>query len=1105
MSSRSEEPKLMERIIRNPLVVFIAFIVSLACLTSSVSAQVLNPENGHYYQFIAGSLNWSQANSAAQARQFMGNQGYLATITGASENTFIKNNFGSNFPGSFSVAPVWFGAIQPPGSPEPGGGWGWVTGEAWTYTNWGPGEPNNNTVAGPENVMEVRNDGLWNDTAQTRTGSGYVVEFGPAYEPVPPPHGGLSTTRLTVNGSVAPSANVADTVLHFAAEQTGRPAGLFCRVQQTQTPNVESSWTDLSDGNSGRMTYNSALDRFILNTTNYPALNGVSFRVIGAAQGYPDSVSAPIGPFNLSSAMAHLASPKLTLLRNSTVADMYFHAQMSALYAGMSLRVQATTTPGNEGSWTDLANGNAGNMTQSTNPNIFLLLVNQYPATSNLYFRAIAAAPGAIDGISTILGPYTITTHVPPTVSITLPPGSGSGTTAADPRIVTSGLLNFSATATSPDRNISSLRLLLHGKPLSPPSSGGGSSVTIQYSTSVIGIGDHVIDALAIDDAKCRARAGTNPLYLRVVPAPGSASGESTGAATVTGKVFTLVATGVSWENAASWRDSNGNTGVPSFDDFAIVGSNTVYIPTSVVVKSVSLHGGKIIGPGTLDIFGILTISGGTFENARITIRSTAICELTNVSDIQFGGFLNNFGTINIRGPGGLRGVTALGGEGTVNFLTPLSVAPGALLNPAAGVRILSGDSLQLSAGLLKGTAEVISNDGGSVITHDGGSLISNDGGSLISQDGGGILGENSSGVISNDGGSLVASGAGNLVASGAGNRPNALIGKKVDGDQGGPTGFVLDGGEIDLSDITLAAPLTINGGVLSGSGKIIGDVTNNGGRVSPGHSAGGITVKGSFTQASGGTLAIENGGRAPTQFDQLTATGSIVLGGNLEVQNIGGYTPDPSDTLNPIGYSSVTGAFTSVTGNAQIAFNSTGALLAVTPDPLAFAGAVSRKMHGATGTFDVPLGPNAVECRTGGTNGDHTVVFTFNNNLASGAAAVSAGAATVAGAPTINGTSMIVNLTGVSNAQRVTVTLSNVTDAAAQSLPDTSVTIGFLVGDTTGNGTVTSTDIGQTKAQSGQAVTASNFRTDVTANGTITASDTSFVKSKAGTQLPPP
>ena len=64
---------------------------------------------------------------------------------------------------------------------------------------------------------------------------------------------------------------------------------------------------------------------------------------------------------------------------------------------------------------------------------------------------------------------------------------------------------------------------------------------------------------------------------------------------------------------------------------------------------------------------------------------------------------------------------------------------------------------------------------------------------------------------------------------------------------------------------------------------------------------------------------------------------------------------------------------------------------------------------------------------------------------------------------------------------------------------------MGILVGDTNGNGSVSSSDIAQVKALSGQTVTSTNFRSDVTASGgTINASDVGLVKSKSGTSLPP-
>jgi hypothetical protein len=173
----------------------------------------------------------------------------------------------------------------------------------------------------------------------------------------------------------------------------------------------------------------------------------------------------------------------------------------------------------------------------------------------------------------------------------------------------------------------------------------------------------------------------------------------------------------------------------------------------------------------------------------------------------------------------------------------------------------------------------------------------------------------------------------------------------------------------------------------------------------------------------------------------------------------------------------------------------------------LALTSAVSRKFHGAVGAFDVGLplsGSPGIECRSGGANGNHTLVIAFTNAVVGGDAAVSAGTGNVAGPPTFSGNTMTVDLTGVANAQVLTVTLSNVTDQFSQTLPNTNITAAFLVGDTNANGVVNAADVSQTKSQLGQAVTGSNFRTDINANGTINAADGAIVKANTGTSLPP-
>ncbi len=122
---------------------------------------------------------------------------------------------------------------------------------------------------------------------------------------------------------------------------------------------------------------------------------------------------------------------------------------------------------------------------------------------------------------------------------------------------------------------------------------------------------------------------------------------------------------------------------------------------------------------------------------------------------------------------------------------------------------------------------------------------------------------------------------------------------------------------------------------------------------------------------------------------------------------------------------------------------------------------------------------------------------------IVSGNASVTSGTGSVVGSPAFNGNTMTVNLTGVADVQKLTVTLSNVTDSFAQVMPDTAISVNMLIGDTSGNKTVNASDVGQTKAQSGLPITAANFREDVIPNGTINASDIGQVKADAGHTVP--
>jgi hypothetical protein len=103
-------------------------------------------------------------------------------------------------------------------------------------------------------------------------------------------------------------------------------------------------------------------------------------------------------------------------------------------------------------------------------------------------------------------------------------------------------------------------------------------------------------------------------------------------------------------------------------------------------------------------------------------------------------------------------------------------------------------------------------------------------------------------------------------------------------------------------------------GGVLKGTGTVVGNVQNAGGTFAPGGSAGVFHVDGDWTQEAGGTLEIEIGGYAPgTEYDQLAISGAAHLGGVLAVTLLNGFVPAVNRTFDVVTYAEHTGDFTEV------------------------------------------------------------------------------------------------------------------------------------------------------------------------------------------------
>ena len=121
-------------------------------------------------------------------------------------------------------------------------------------------------------------------------------------------------------------------------------------------------------------------------------------------------------------------------------------------------------------------------------------------------------------------------------------------------------------------------------------------------------------------------------------------------------------------------------------------------------------------------------------------------------------------------------------------------------------------------------------------------------------------------------------------------------------------------------------------------------------------------------------------------------------------------------------------------------------------------------------------------------------------NPVSIGSASVVSGTGSVSGF-SVSGSQVAVNLTGVTNVQRITVRLFNVNDGTHTG--NVFLSMGVLIGDVNGNTIVNASDGVLTKSQLGQLITTSNFREDVNVDGTINLEDVAQVKGNLGHALP--
>ena len=124
------------------------------------------------YQAIKGKMSWDEAMEDAQKRG-----GHIATITTEAEWHAINRVLGN----------VPYGYYLGGTDEKTEGVWEWITEEAWNFTKWAKGEPNNlfRKQYGDEDHLQTwtaTSDGnrLWNDIYDEKNpwSHGYILEFG---------------------------------------------------------------------------------------------------------------------------------------------------------------------------------------------------------------------------------------------------------------------------------------------------------------------------------------------------------------------------------------------------------------------------------------------------------------------------------------------------------------------------------------------------------------------------------------------------------------------------------------------------------------------------------------------------------------------------------------------------------------------------------------------------------------------------------------------------------------------------------------------------------------------------------------------------------------
>ena len=195
--------------------------VALALAQEAAFAEPVQDADGHYYEYVGNTLSWSSAQTESE-----GLHAHLATIQGAEENEFVES--------LISEGSAWIGATDT----EIEGQFLWVTGEPFAYSNWEPGQPDDDPGFGGGDHVAMIADGTWFDTNGNFVGfvQGFVREWRDlaiTNRAVTEGTDGTFNLRLRVNLESASAETV--TVDYTTVDGTAKQPGDYTQTSGTLT------------------------------------------------------------------------------------------------------------------------------------------------------------------------------------------------------------------------------------------------------------------------------------------------------------------------------------------------------------------------------------------------------------------------------------------------------------------------------------------------------------------------------------------------------------------------------------------------------------------------------------------------------------------------------------------------------------------------------------------------------------------------------------------------------------------------------------------------------------------------------------------------------